>query len=215
MCWGDPPLCHFCAPLVRASGWGFPSPFPLSMAACVKRGLLFGGAPCRRPPLGPPRAVRTLGAPFQVRWPPSLGVPAPVLSGVPPLALAAKRGCAPLGGGAPFPFHPSLAARIKRSRPFGGGLSINTLSAVRPVALFLLGVLSPPSVRRAVLSPPLRPLALGACGRSGGALSAIASSAVLPVTPSLLGVLSPPAVCCIDHDDGAGLALPRAPSDMA
>ena len=118
------------------------------MAARVKRGLPLGGAPCLCPPLGPPRAVRALGAPFRVRWPPSWGVPSPVLLGVLPLSLDAHRGRALLGWGAPSPFPPILAARVKRSRPFGGGPLCHRLVGHAPLC-----ALSPQGV-----VPPFRPL---------------------------------------------------------
>ena len=144
LCWGAPPRAAAArlwrALLVR----GFPSPFLPSTAACVKRGLPFGWAPCCRPPLGPLCAVRALGPPFQVRWPPSWGVPAPVLSVIPPLALAGRHGCAPLDGGAPSSFPPSSAARIKRSRPFGGGPLCRRFVGRAPRrALFPRGVVPP------------------------------------------------------------------------
>ena len=147
--------------------WGFPSPFPSSTAARVMRRLPFGGAPLLCPYLGPLRSVHALGVSFWVRWPPSRGVPSLFLLGVPPLAFAARRGRAALGGGDPSPFSPSSAARIKRLRLFGGSLS------------------------------------------------AIASLAVCPVALLLLEVSSPPAVCSAVPDDGAGLALTRAPSAAA
>ena len=98
-------------------------------------------------------------------------VPAPVLLGVPPLSLAERRGRAPLCGGVSSPFPLSSAARVKCSRPFGGGLSVIASPAARPAALSLLRVLSPPSVCWAVPSPPLHPLPLGARGRYGGGAS--------------------------------------------
>ena len=44
-----------------------------------------------------------------------------VCSGIPLRAPAAHRGRALLGGGSPSPFLPSMAARVRRGQPFGGG----------------------------------------------------------------------------------------------
>ena len=49
------------------------------------------------------------------------------LLGFSPQSLAARPGGAMLGGGAPYFFPPSLAARIRRSRPFGEALLLRRL----------------------------------------------------------------------------------------
>ena len=163
---GSPP-CRCCAPLVHAADRGVPLPLlPLCGRSRYARAAVWGGSSspsCLRAP----RSVCALGSPFRVWWPPLWEVPLLFLTGVPPLSLASRRGRALLGG---VPLCPS---------------------------------------------PPCRPLALSNRGRSRGGISSISSSAVLPIAVSLLGVLSPPAVCWSVPDNGAGLALPLAPSDAA
>ena len=71
-----------------------------------------------------------------------------VLSGSPPLSLAARHGRALLGGGYPSPFPPSSAARIRRAQLFGGGPLLRL--SVRPFPLLALST--------GGFAPPLLPL---------------------------------------------------------
>ena len=118
--WGTPPV-----PLLRASGarcWlGIsPSPSPplrpLALCAgCRSEGILVSVLPW-----GPHTPYTLLRAPSGSGGPPHGGFPCWSSRGSPPLALAARHGRALLGGGAPSPFPPSLAAHVKRSQTFGG-----------------------------------------------------------------------------------------------
>ena len=186
------PLLHVSG--VYCSSGGSPPPPPPSLAACVMRELPFRGDPLLCPLLGPRALCVRWGSPSGSGGPPRWAFPRWFSQGPPPLPSLHDVGTHSWVGVPPLPSPPLHPLALSARGRSGGGLHTIALSAVRPAALSLLGVSSPPDVCWAVPFPPRRPLALGSRGRSGGGLSTIAFSAVLQVAPALLEVSSPPAV---------------------
>ena len=94
--------------------------------------------------VGALRSKSPLGAPLWFKEFPSRGFLPLGLSGVPPLSIAARHGRALMGGGYPSPFSPSLAACVRRARPFWGGTLLRLpIFWVPLIAYALEGFVSP------------------------------------------------------------------------
>ena len=143
--WGLPP-CRCCTPLAHAAGQRVPLSLPpLYGFSFYARAAVRGGSSSPSS-LGYPTLRARSGGPLP-------GPVAPLAVGShnvplwgPSLALAARPGRAPLGGGDPSPFPPSSAACIKRSRLFGG----------RPLRHRLVGRLPRHSLAPRGVVPPCR-----------------------------------------------------------
>ena len=143
VCSGAPPP----VPLLSAAGAhclvGGPPPLPPQPLA-LGAGGRSGGPLVAIRPLSGSCALRDNKDPPSGSWcPPCGGVSHWYSRGSPPATLLHAMGARCWVGVPPLPSSPSSAARVRRARQFGGGLSSVSPSAVARSARALLGVLSP------------------------------------------------------------------------
>ena len=192
-CWCDqgspraPAARRGCALL----GGGSPSSIPPSAAARVSRGQQFGGTPCiGLSSVGLLHSESLLGAPLWILSPFAWGVTRCSVWGSPPMpslcAVGARCWLRVSPPPSPLP-PPKLAARVRRGRPFGGGLYSVSLPSGSRATLTRRGFSSPPFSR-------VRP-----------ALWVVAPWPSSPVAdPRWLGLsLKPPTPPCCTHGAGA------------